>query len=308
MKKSAIIVVAGLIFPFVIGCNNGNVSEPEPVYHYRIENGPNKTIYLTNQNFDPTGIRVTRTREGYDCIDLYDEVEVLDGENLQLGTEQVTIKVEDFTAKIDIEVKETYKVVCCGDSLTKGHYWQNEAYPNYINDYANHTFNVVNCGENGISITGYGGSWNDPAKRYQLSEFYRNSLDADPDVVLLFLGTNDATGWADAEPLFEDQYRELIDAYINQIGDEVKFIMVVSPPTEDGNQFGIPNDKIRDYVNPIQRQLADDYGMELIDLREQFESRDGGFADFIRPGDGVHLSKLGAQYVAEQIANVLEII
>ena len=303
MKYLKFLSIVGLSLPFIVGCK-GNA--PEPVFHYYVTSGPDKTVYLSGQDFDPTGIQVEKFQEGCDCAWLFEEVEVLDGEDLEIGTESVTIKVEEFVAKIDIEVKETYTVACCGDSLTAGHMWPGEAYPVYINDYANHTFNIVNCGENGRSITGYGGSWDNPSERFQKTSLYTKSLDAKPDVILLFLGTNDATGWANASELFEDQYKELIDAYKDLLGENTKFIMVVSPPTQSPNNFGIPNDIIRDYVNPIQRSLAEEYGMEIIDLREMFEAKEGGYDSFIRPNDGVHLSKIGAQFVAEEIAKVLE--
>lgn len=311
MKKRMLLFSAiGLLIPFAVGCTK---AEPphQHEYSYSVVEQPNKTIYLTGQDFDPAGITISKSCNGCDERFSINDVQVLDGEDLQAGENEVTIKVEDFTTKISIEVKESYTVACCGDSLTEGHMWPNEAYPNYINDFANHTFNVVNCGRNGISITGYGGSWDNPNDRFQIHNrdnrnLYKQSLDCNPDVVLLFLGTNDATGWANAEPLFEQQYRELIDSYIEKLGAKTKFIMMVSPPTQTPNNFNIPNDKINDYVNPIQRQLGAEYGMEIIDLRELFEAKEEGYASFIRNNDGVHLSKSGAQFVAEQIANVLD--
>ena len=84
------------------------------------------------------------------------------------------------------------------------------------------------------------------------------------------------------------------------------FIMIVSPPTLNPNSFNIPNDVIKNNVNPIQRELAEEYGMEMLDLRELFEEKEGGYTSFIRPGDGVHLSVDGAKFVAEQIAQILE--
>lgn len=297
-----------LSFFTLIGC--GPKPNSIPTYDYKVKSGPDKDIYLSGQNFNSKGIVFERTRSDMDCdcIDLLklediEGAEIVDGNNLQAGQNEVTVKIDGKSFYFDIEVKETYTITCCGDSLTEGHMWANEAYPVFINDYANHTFNVVNCGRNGISITGYGGSWDNPDARYQLSEYYTKSINANPDVVLLFLGTNDGTNWEKAAPLFENQYIELIDSYLEALGPKTKFIMAVDPPTKS-NTFGISNENIRDYINPIQRQLAEDYGMEMIDFRKLFEEREGGYDDFLR--DGVHFSKAGAQFVAEQIANVLE--
>lgn len=281
---------------------NTSCSKHEHSFVYKVT-PPNKTIYLQGQDFDSEGLLISGTCSSCEHEEIISDYEIVNGDNLLANQSYVTININEDTVSVNITVKSTYNVVYCGDSLTQGHSWPNDAYTNFINDYTDYAFNNVNCGRNGISVTGYGGSWNDPAKRYQLSEYYTNSINANPDVVVLFLGTNDATGWANASSIFESRYKELINSYISTLGNKTKFIMMVSPPTTT-NSFNIPNDKIRDYVNPIQRSLATEYDMELIDLRNLFESNPGGYTNFLK--DGVHFTKTGSQFVAEKIAKVLE--
>ena len=66
-----------------------------------------------------------------------------------------------------------------------------------------------------------------------------------------------------------------------------------------------PNDEIRDYVNPIQRDLADEYGFEVLDLREEFEATEDFASKYLRPNnDNVHFTKEGAQYVASRVWDI----
>jgi lysophospholipase L1-like esterase len=76
--------------------------------------------------------------------------------------------------------------------------------------------------------------------------------------------------------------------------------MMVSPPVIE-NTFGIPNDIIKENVNPIQRDLADEYGFEVLDLREEFEAHENYQTDYLRPNDGVHFTVSAAQYVANRV-------
>ena len=117
------------------------------------------------------------------------------------------------------------------------------------------------------------------------------------------LGTNDATGWEKAEPTFEEEYHELLDSYIEKF-PHAKFIMMVSPPCISPNQFNIPNDKINDYVNPIQRDLAEEYGFELLDLREEFEAEPDYQNKYLRPNDGVHFTAAAAEFVAQRVWDI----
>ena len=172
-----------------------------------------------------------------------------------------------------------------------------------LNGLINDRYQVENCGVNGISITGYGGSWDDPAKQYIKQDVYKKSVQFAPDIFAIMLGTNDGTNWEKAEPKFEEQYRELLDSYID-LFPHAKFIMMVSPPCISPNNFRISNSNIRDYVNPIQRELAEEYEFELLDLREEFEAEDNFESRFLRPNDGVHFTKEAAQFVAQRVWNI----
>ena len=109
------------------------------------------------------------------------------------------------------EAKEKIKVACIGDSLTYGHSWHNESYPVYLQNQLGEDYIVNNYGINGASITGYGGSWNNPNERYFKKEEYRSCLDFDPNYIFIMLGSNDTANWNSAREVFKRDYYELLD-------------------------------------------------------------------------------------------------
>lgn len=207
--------------------------------------------------------------------------------------------------------REKVKVACIGDSLTAGHTWANEAYPVYLQEYlGSERFTIQNYGINGVSITGYGGSWDNPDQRYILKQEYTNSKNFQPDVIVMCLGTNDGTNWASAEATFVDYYHTLIDGYKEALPD-AEWVFMVSPPCKEPNAYNINNEAMREHVNPVQREIAKEYGFPLIDLREEFEEMEGGFDAMLRPTwngqpDLVHFSKEGAQYVASRVKEIID--
>lgn len=85
--------------------------------------------------------------------------------------------------------------------------------------------------------------------------------------------------------------------------EQPQIILLTSPTTKESNSFGIPNEVIRDSVNPIQRQVAEELDLPLIDLRKIFDSYEGGLDALVRPNDGVHFSVEAAKLVAGLIAD-----
>ena len=306
MKKLFKISIS-LIAILLSSCGNNNVSPSSKEEHvhqfddiYVLHDADRKT-YIKGSDFDKTGLKVA-----HKCKTCNEIVEVEFGlENdtdLDLEQTSVTIKAEEQTIDYPIVVKEKYRIACCGDSLTAGHMWPNQAYPVYLRQDVSENYEVGNFSYNGLSITGYGGSFDDPNQRYILRDEYKQSLAYEPDIFAIMLGTNDATGWANAKDIFYDEYCVLLDSYIEAFPN-AKFIMMVSPPVID-NTFGIPNDIIKENVNPIQRDLADEYGFEVLDLREEFEDVEDYVSKYLRPNDGVHFTVEGAQYVASRVWDI----
>ena len=137
---------------------------------------------------------------------------------------------------------------------------------------------------------------------------YEASLNSEADIAIIMLGTNDAKAWDMAKHSFRSWYKALIQSYMDA-NPNMKIILVTAPPTMEGNKFNIPNDVIRDNICPIQREVAEELGVPLVDLRAAMESRLGGYDDLLRGDasyDGVHLSVEGAMFVAKLIAEAIK--
>lgn len=215
--------------------------------------------------------------------------------------------VECFTDSFELEAKGTTSIACIGDSLTYGHSWHDEAYPMYLSSALTGNVTVENYGVNGASVTGYNPPLN---KKYMLETEYTAGLESLSDIVVIMLGTNDSKGWSDAKTCFKEEYISLINSYKTAIPD-ASIILVTAPPTLDDNKFGIPNSVIKSSVVPIQRAVAEELGLPLVDLRAVMEDLDGGYASLIRGDaafDGVHLSVEGAQLLASLIASEIDTI
>ena len=243
MKKLTLLSVA-LFAVLSTGCNQAEE------YDFYIDDSDAWHTFIEGDNFnsDGLGAYLKGTKSGkLKPV----EFEVENGENLTADQTSVTIKYGEYSAEYPITVKKEYHIACVGDSLTAGHMWAHESYPTYLSGNVSEHYKVGNYGVNGISITGYGGSWKDPEKRYIKQDVYKNCVNYEPDVFAIMLGTNDATEWSKAEPTFLSEYKILLDSFIEQF-PRAKFIMMVSPPVVYPNQFDIPNEEIKNYVNPIQ--------------------------------------------------------
>ena len=315
--KKVITLLASLLALTITGCNNqpssankqsndnqsiSNESRHQHTYsRLMIREDANKRTYLVGEDFDDDGLFVSALCTSCKSVDLVPYT-LSNDTNLEVGQTSVTIGYEDLTLDYEIKVVEKYHIACVGDSLTKGHRWENESYPTKLSGIVDEHYEVGNFGINGISITGYGGN----SIKYLTDGVYQKSIAFNPDIIAIMLGTNDATGWANAEATFVEDYHILLDSYIEQF-PLAKFIMMVSPPVVTPNQFDIPNDTIRDEVNPVQRELAEEYGFELLDLREEFEATENYQSRFLRPNnDNVHFTVEGAEYVANRVWDIVQ--
>ena len=233
------------------------------------------------------------------------KIDLLSGE----GSSEITVSVkvgeeEAFALSFHVTAATYSKIACIGDSLTYGHAWPEEAFPVYLGERLGESFTVGNFGKNGASICGYNPTG---YLKYTQQPEYEASLEFEPDILVIMLGTNDAKDWPPAEPEFLTTYIDLIDSYYAAFPN-VKILLATATPTMENNCFDLPNDVIRDSVVPLQRELAAMLELPLLDLYAIFEERGGGWESMLRGdagSDGVHLSVEGAKFVAELIEEAI---
>ena len=299
MKKLTLLSVT-LFAVFSTGCN-----VHQHTYELIVDDSDAWHTFIEGSDFNTDGLKAYLKCSGCAKAEEVD-FELENNENLVIDQTTVTLRHGNYSLEYPITVKKEYHIACVGDSLTAGHYWANESYPTFLGQTVDEGYKVGNYGVNGISITGYGGSFSStaPEQRYIKQDVYKNCVSYAPDIFAIMLGTNDATEWSKAEPTFESEYHILLDSFVEQF-PHAKFIMMVSPPVVYPNQFGIPNEEIKNYVNPVQRDLAEEYGFELLDLREEFEANPNYATEYLRPNnDNVHFTKAAAQYVAGRVWDI----
>ena len=283
------------------GLNDSSMDEDDidiNEYELTILHMASKKTYLVGSTFEEDGLEVVwQNKKNQETVKA--TYEILDGDDLPLEQDGVTISSHGKKVVHPIKVKEKFKVACIGDSLTKGHSWPNESYPSLLSKKVSKGYEIGNFGVNGISITGYGGAWDDPSMSYIKQDIYKEAVGYAPDIALIMLGSNDANNWNKAKEVFETDFEDLLDSLLLYMPN-TNFIMLISPPTAPNNAFAIPNETVRDFINPVQRDLADFYKFPFIDLREIFEKKENYVSSYLRPNDGVHLTLSGATLVADE--------
>jgi uncharacterized protein len=156
-----------------------------------------------------------------------------------------------------------------------------------------------------------------PARAAQLAE------QADPDLWIVMVGANDAQDLRDADGRFrsigsdewEDIYRQRIGVLMDQLTQEGRAVIWVGQPIMRSTTF----DESMEYVSSLyEREAGTRPLVSYVDARAVFSTPDGAYADYLPAGagqlaemrlsDGIHLTRAGAQRLAEQIFPLLPVI
>lgn len=196
---------------------------------------------------------------------------------------------------------KSFWIACVGDSLTYNAEYKGENYPDYLwgmlderfpSDAGYEVF-VGNYGESGSCVTGWILGEYIPRRRYDNCVKYAQSFARVPDIVLLMIGTNDITSWNQAKVGFETVYKKLIRSY-QEANPDVLIFVGISPPADRAEY---PKEEIAELLNPIQRSVAEELGLYIVDVSKAFSPMEDHL-DYYRP-DMLHPSAKGAQVIAE---------
>lgn len=192
----------------------------------------------------------------------------------------------------------TLTVACVGDSLTYGTGADNrftDSWPSVLAAAEGPLdLNTLNFGNYGRTVT------DNRFLSYTNTLSFRQSMGANADVYLVMLGSNDLLlrGWEHTLP---QAYRELLQGYMN-LPQEPEVIVVLPPDLYYENFLRYTNTKIED-VRQIERSVAEELGLDVIDLSEI----SGNMADYCI--DGGHYNSEGyalfGEYIYEQLCSLL---
>lgn len=144
---------------------------------------------------------------------------------------------------------------------------------------------------------------------------------ADPDVFVLMFGANDAQDLRDpdgryiafASPEWEAEYRARIAALLEAVAVEGRTVVWVGQPLMRSTEF----DQRMDYVSSLYAAEAERHrGVAYVDARPVFAAQGGGYSAYLpgpdgqlvnmRLGDGIHLTRPGADRLAAEVVAALE--
>ena len=185
------------------------------------------------------------------------------------------------------------KVACVGDSITWGFTILNpgkHGYPAVLQHLLGQEYEVRNFG------------YNDAAARfdadtpYVTKKVYTESLAWNPDIVILMLGTNDTKPWNWNPEIFRRDYVRLVDSYLALpshpqvvLVAPIRIFRVIRVPI-----IALNPDVLEEGVRPAIREIAEQKGLQLVDLYGLFDN-----ARHCR--DGIHPQRRGARMLAEAV-------
>ena len=185
------------------------------------------------------------------------------------------------------------KVACVGDSITWGFTILNpgkHGYPAVLQHLLGEGFEVRNFGYNDAAARF------DAERPYVRKRVYRESLEWEPDIVILMLGTNDTKPWNWNPEVFRRDYARIVDSYL-ALPSHPKVVLVA--PIRIFRVINMPilvlnPDVLEEGVRPAIRETGEEKGLPVVDLYSLFDS-----ARYCR--DGIHPQRHGARMLAETL-------
>lgn len=206
----------------------------------------------------------------------------------------------DFYHPMNNPKQNQIKVACVGDSITFGCTVKNRKknnYPALLGKMLGEKYCVNNFGyTNRTAIK-------DADYPYTNEKLYRQSLDFNPDIVVIMLGSNDSkeTNWSREK--FVKDYCEIIYSYLSLASKPKIYILSPTPMFKFHGKimWQLRKDIASDEICPAVKEIAEKTDASYIDLSGTFENKKELFSDGVHPN--AKGSKLLAQTVYKAICN-----
>ena len=187
------------------------------------------------------------------------------------------------------------RIACVGDSITWGFTIVNRrkySYPALLQQRLGAEYEVRNFGYNDASARF------DADTPYIKKSVYQESLDWNPNVVLLMLGSNDTKKRNWDPEIFRRDYKRIVESY-QKLPSEPRVILIAPIKIFQPRHIpllGLYSETMENGVRPAIREIAAEMGLELVDLVNLF-------TDSKYMMDGVHPQREGARMLEEAIFN-----
>ncbi len=171
---------------------------------------------------------------------------------LSLGTVGFTANAEG----------EKIKVACIGDSITQGYgsdIFDEDSYPAQLQLMLGDGYEVTNFG-----LGGRAAGKNTPMPYWNEPE-YPASLEYQPDIVIIMMGTNDAcTAYQGTIGTYKQDMTDLVKSYM-QLESNPEVYIATAPKCGDEQ---VRADNVENIIIPAQLEIAEELGLEVIHMYE----------------------------------------
>lgn len=180
--------------------------------------------------------------------------------------------------------REPVRVACVGDSITYGHGIadrEHDTYPALLDSLLGDGYDVRNFGISGRILLSNG---DEP---YTKEQIYRDALDFMPEIVTIALGTNDSKpqNWI-YENEFKSDLKRLVASFRELPSNPEVWLCLPTPAWS--NAWDINDSIICNGVIPYIREVAEEEGLGVIDLRTALIGCRNYFPDTIHPNEEGH--------------------
>ncbi len=240
----------------------------------------------TSPAINVEGNVLTHTQPAMFSTGTYIAVKVWEAENY------VQIKPVAKAEEEDVPV-----IAAIGASITEGAGAGNfytESYPAQLQNALGGSYNVVNFGKSGRTVRTDTGTDTDGTPVPWLQNRQWTGVQAIvPDIAIINMGTNDSKttynpavdtedGLKENKVKFAEAYNHLLDELL-AVNPDMRIIICTVPYAYSGI-YDINNDNIANIIAPVQREIAEERGMELVDLYEITQNKSLLFGDGVHPG------------------------
>ncbi|MBR4388357.1 MAG: alpha/beta hydrolase fold domain-containing protein [Prevotella sp.] len=209
---------------------------------------------------------------------------------------------------------DALRVACIGNSITDGHgidMATQHGYPAQLQKALGEGYWVRNFGVSGRTMLNKGDL------PYMNEQAWRDALAFDPDIVIIGLGTNDSKpqNWQ-----YSSEFKNDLLQMINQLRPKLSFpsqkkgkkvvkmnpsakprIFLCTPPPALKSSWAINDAIITNDIIPIQKEVAQEYGLQLIDLHALFTN-----PETLLQEDGIHPNDKGVGFMAKIISEAIK--